>query len=695
MNLQDASSLSHLVLTGQDLTISQVISVARFGAMVSFDSVAKQRVQQCRDVVDAVVEHKMVIYGISTGFGALRTHIIPNDQIVELQQNLIRSHACGVGEPLSPEVVRAVILLRANTLARGNSGVRVALIDTLLNMLNLGITPWIPSQGSVGSSGDLCPLSHMALVLMGDPAGKFMHWHPKANTNQTPEKKNDGQEQAIFPSQPVFLSSTPENLKKFGFVPISLSYKEGLALNNGTQTMSALASVILYDSYWLLHTAEIALCMSWEGLQGVTTALDERIHAARPLAEQQAVAKRMQEYLAGSVNLSSYWNGIVLKKLYADVLHLQKYCQEQLPNDAETIEIINNTVAQLQKIVETETKAADVTPNLPWKISYHIEGLQQAQNQARTLESVLHTLENKVEKQCLEKGDEIVKDEYKPLQRVAALARSILDLTVKAVPSHCPTQDDYSFRCSPQVLACAWRAWQHASEVITTEINSATDNPLIFPPTMPSDVPAGTTYRAWLSQHPELCLKAVISGGNFHGEPVGMVMDYLAIALAEVASISERRTAHLVDANHNHSLPAFLMEDAGLNSGMMIPQYTAAALVSENKVLAHPATVDSIPTSANTEDHVSMATIAARKCLQILQNTTQVVAIEICTGHQALYFRFFPPSPIIQKIRSYLETLATEQEPYGMGFVQKDIAWYPRIATVSHAIATIAHLGGK
>ncbi len=683
MKIQDAISLSKkaININGNDLNISQVVAIARYGAKITLDKNAINKIQRCRDVVDIVVEKDMVVYGISTGFGALRDHIIPHTQTVLLQKNLIRSHACGVGTPLSPEIARAAILLRANTLAKGNSGIRVIVVKQLLEMLEKGICPWIPSQGSVGASGDLCPLSHIALVLMGDPAGKFIYWKPsdkKQNINNLFNQEN-------------LISSTPENLKKYGFSPIELSYKEGLALNNGTQIMSAIACITLYDSYWTLHSAELATCLSFEGIQGVGTALDSRIHHVRPLSEQPEVSQRLRHYLKNSTILSTPINGAVLYQIYKKIQNIilefnakssikDKNNKKYAPIYKIIINSLKEMASAIDEIVVAEKKIAEKEANLPWQISYNTKSLERAKEKIKSLkENILNLLNNKIQGTNIE----LKLDNFFEISRIIS---QIIDDLDNVVPSNCPTQDDYSFRCTPQVLSCAWRAWKHAAEVLTTEINSATDNPLIFPPEIPARAKKTTSYKNWLKKNYEICRKAVISGGNFHGEPVGMVMDYLAIALAEVGSISERRTAHLVDKNHNHGLPAFLIEDAGVNSGFMIPQYTAAALVSENKILAHPATVDSIPTSANTEDHVSMATIASRKCQQTLENLVNIIAIEILTANQAVYLRKFPTSYTTKKIQKFLTTCKSELVPQGIHFYTEDQTWYPIIEVIANNI---------
>lgn len=631
-----ASEITQVLLKGHSLSIEEVVAVARYGAKVSCCEEAKENVLHCRSIIDILVEKDIVAYGINTGFGALRDCVIPKEKVSQLQKNLIRSHACGVGNPFPSEIVRASILLRANTLLKGNSGVRMEVIDALVQMLNLCICPFVPSQGSVGASGDLSPLSHIALVLMGDPQGLFWIWNP-----QDPEQK---EEKCFF--------STKEELQKRNFFPLELSYKEGLALNNGTQVMSAIACLALYDSYILLHSAEMATALSMEAAQGVATSLDERIHNARPLSHQAEVAARLRSYIQGSTILSSPLNAGILYNI-----------QDRLKNLAKKDILCQKACDAIFCLIEEYSQK--LVSARPWQISHNQEALRWAKE---TRDKIIEVIKSNAKENCEE-------------------IQCIVDLAKKSVPNLCPTQDDYSFRCSSQVLGCSWRAWEHAWNIVSQEINSATDNPLIFPPSMPKE--ESGSYEDWLKKNPHLCAQAVVSGGNFHGEPVGMVMDYLCIALAEIASISERRIAHLVDPRHNNGLPAFLTKDAGLNSGFMIPQYTAASLVSENKVLSHPATVDSIPTSANTEDHVSMATIAARKCREILKNSTFVVAIEIMVCHQALFFRLLKPGLLAQKIQKMLLEYPIEfhnTNQTGIPFFQEDQVWYPFMNALSQAI---------
>lgn len=455
-------------IDGETLTIEDVVEAAYERAKVSISETVKAKVKRSRQVLEKLLEKGETIYGVNTGFGALSNHVISKEKLKQLQTNLILSHAAGVGKPLSKEVVRAVMLLRANTLAKGFSGVRLEILETIVEMLNKGVHPIIPEKGSVGASGDLAPLSHLALVLIGEGQAEY---------------KGE-------------IISGKEAMEKAGIKTIQLEFKEGIALNNGTQLMTAMAALTVHRAENLIQTAEIAVALTMEALLGVSDALDEKIHKARPHAGQMITAKNIRELIAGS------------------------------------------------KLIQTGKEA-----------------------------------------------------------------------TTKTERPH----DAYSLRCAPQVLGAARDAIAYARKVVETEINSATDNPLVFP-----------DEGVWLS------------GGNFHGQPVSLAMDFLGTALAMVGNISERRIARLLDEKLNNGLPAFLIPpqaEKGLHSGLMTAQYTAAALASENKILAHPACVDSIPTSANFEDFVSMGTTAAQKAMQILENTEYITAIELLCATQAIDLR--------------------------------------------------------
>jgi histidine ammonia-lyase len=465
--------LRRVVIDGESLTVEEVVAASRGGAQVEIPQEVEEKVNRSRQVLEEFVRKRKVVYGVTTGFGALGNVIVPSEHIRELQSNLIRSHSAGVGKPLDRDATRALLLLRANTLAKGNSGIKLKTLETLVAMINEGVHPIIPEKGSVSASGDLAPLSHMTLVIMGEGEAEF-------------EGKTMSGEDA---------------LKKAGISPVRLDSKEGLALNNGTQMMTAIGALAVHDAERLIKNAEIAASLSLEALSGISDAFDERIHLVRPHLGQIETAKNIRRLTAGS------------------------------------------------KIIKSSGEA--------------------------------------------------IREAEKSKMR--------------------PPQDPYSLRCVPQVLGASREAIGYVKKIIETEINSATDNPLIF-------------------ANDGKCL----SGGNFHGQPISIAMDLLGIALTIIGNISERRIARLIDENLSQGLPAFLIHQEvkkGIHSGFMSMQYTAAALASENKSLAHPASVDSIPTSANFEDFVSMGSIAARKATEILRNVERIVAIELLCAAQGVEFR--------------------------------------------------------
>lgn len=448
----------HIVLD-KDISIEEVVHVARNHAKVSLSQNAIERVKKARAYVDKKLADGEVIYGLTTGFGKFSdTFISPEDAKI-LQRNLIISHACAMGEPLKREIVRGVMVLRCNALSKGHSGIRLITLQTLVDMLNKGVHPVVPEKGSLGASGDLAPLAHVVLTMIGEGTAEY-----------------EGQ---IMPSRTA--------MAKAGIEIIELEAKEGLALINGTQVMTSIGALAVYDMKNILKTADIATSLTAEALLGITKAFDHKVHKLRGHKGQINCAENLLCILKDS-----------------------RLCGEVIPNKV---------------------------------------------------------------------------------------------------------QDPYSIRCVPQIHGASRDACDYVYSIVANEINAVTDNPLIFPDE-----------------------DQVISSGNFHGQPVALAMDFLGIALSEIANVSERRLERLVNPQLS-GLPAFLTNKGGLNSGFMITQYAAASMVSENKVYAHPASVDSIPSSANQEDHVSMGTTAARKALLILDNVQKVLAIEIFAACQALEFR--------------------------------------------------------
>lgn len=449
-----------ITINGRDLTVEQVIRVARFGEEVVISEEARAAVKKARDYVDRKLAEGAVIYGLTTGFGKFSDTFIDKDETAALQRNLIISHTCAMGKPLPTEVVRAAMLLRCNALSRGNSGIRPSTLDTLLTMLNKGVHPLIPEKGSLGASGDLAPLAHMVLTMIGEGEAEY---------------KGE-----VMPGKKA--------MEKAGIPTVELAAKEGLALINGTQIMTAVGINVLWDAMNLQKVADIATAMTAEALNGIKKAYDHKVHDVRGHQGQKDVA----------VNLLA--------------------------------------------LLEDSDNAHETNPN--------------------------------------------------------------------------KVQDPYSLRCIPQIHGASRDAIKYVYDAVSREINAVTDNPLIFPDE-----------------------DEVISGGNFHGQPMALAFDFLKIAVSELANVSERRLERLVNPQLSEGLPAFLTKHGGVCSGFMITQYAAASMVSENKVYDHPACVDSIPSSGNQEDHVSMGTTAARTAALVLDNAQKVIGIELFAASQGIWLR--------------------------------------------------------
>jgi histidine ammonia-lyase len=460
-------------IDGASLTLEQTEAVAD-GAMVQLAYAARPRIERARRFVEEIVARGEVVYGINTGFGKLADVSIPADKLQQLQVNLVRSHSCGVGEPLPERTVRAMMLHRVNVLAKGYSGCRLVVIETLIQMLNAGVHPVIPSRGSVGASGDLAPLAHLALTAIGEG-------------------------EAIYQGERM---AGGEALQRANIQPLRLEAKEGLAMINGTQAMTAVGSLALLTAERLADAADVTGALSLEALKGTPVAFDYRIQAVRAHSGQMTSARRLRELIEGSE----------IRESHRD-----------------------------------------------------------------------HQVDPRV-------------------------------------------QDAYALRCMPQVHGAVRDALIHARRILEVEINSATDNPLIFADS-----------------------QEVLSGGNFHGEPIALTLDYAAIAMADLGTISERRVERLVNPDLS-GLPAFLTPEAGISSGMMIAQVAAVSLIAENNVLAHPASVTNLPTSANKEDHVSMGMTSALKFAHIVKNVETILAIELLCAAQGLEFlRPLRSSPALER----------------------------------------------
>lgn len=632
-----------LLLDGQTLTIAEVVEVARCRRRVALAPDARDRVARCRRLVDRLLQGGHKVYGLTTGFGKLRDVVIPADQVRDLQRKLIQSHAVGVGDPFPEDVTRAAILLRANTLCKGHSGVRPLLLERLIGLLNADVYPFIPEQGSVGASGDLAPLSHLALILIDDPHARVHARLPDPAAPFAPALR--GARRDEFPS----LHAHPDRARLRALTlegeddPAArdLQAKEGLALNNGTQVMAAISCLALHDLEILLRAAQLAGAMSLEASRGVRAAYDDEIHDARPLPRQRDCARAVRRYWEGSEIIDTALNsghlrrarralrdaGTALARLRAQVDAAgqeESWTLRRLPG---RLEALHRSIDDLLPVLPGSAAQVDPVLLARWYALAEREQIAAAEAWIAPVRRSASVLLRDVQSVSFPE-----QDAARQVRSALAAAVSALD---KAVPDAPLFQDDYSLRCYPQVLACAWRACDQARETLAIEINAATDNPLLFP--SPQGFPAFEDLSDDdLARHVDRYVKG---GGNFHGEPLAIGMDCLAIAAAEVGSISERRVAHLVDESLSRGLPGFLIESTGLNSGFMLAQYTAAALVSENKVLCHPASVDSIPTCANTEDHVSMGSISTRKLARVVQNVRRVIGIELLAAFQGLHFR--------------------------------------------------------
>ncbi len=646
-----------LWIDGSSLTLRDVIEVARQRRRVRITPETLARTTRCRAVVDKLVEHNEPVYGLTTGFGSKRNVFISREDTRTLQHNLLRSHASGIGTPLPEDVVRAALLLRANALCRGHSGLRTVVLEKLTELLNKDVYPWVPDQGSVSASGDLAPLSHLSLVLVGDPGGRI--YDPGRRRNSRREL-----DIVELPDLEGFLGATPENLKMcHDYTPIDLQAKEGLALTNGVQVTCALGVINAWDAEGLAMQADMSCALSLEAFQGIVAAFDERIASARPYPGQKASAANVRVMVESSSILSNPLNLAILDKcirLLEDYSAHSQTCglQEELDTVLCGLREARNDPHRLGR-----DNADPATKDSP-------EGLSAAQRRG------LHPHQVRLQ-HCIRTLFESDTPDAAELRELLTQLAELLERAVPRIPS---VQDDYSFRCASQVHGAVRNALAHVMEMLLVEANSSTDNPLIFPPDGPEDP---EEYRKSLTI--ESCRAAVRSGGNFHGEPLALAMDYLTMAVSELGSISERRVAKIVDGRHNNGLPSLLIHKSGLNSGFMIPQYTAAALVSENKSQCFPASVDSIPTCENTEDHVSMGLIAARKTRTVIENVEKIIAIELLTAFQALHFR----APFHKELGAGTQILfdLMESNP-NIFFVEEDRILAPLIFAVLKMVRT-------
>jgi len=499
--------VAEISINGCELTIEQVVKVADDPSLhVSLAAAAIPAINRAAEAVQQFIREGHIAYGITTGFGAFKDKLIPVEDVEKLQENILLSHAVGVGQTLDDRTVRSMMLIRANTLAKGHSGIRLQTIELLLELLNRNILPIIPSKGSLGASGDLAPLAHMSLPLLG-----------------VGQVKMEGH-----------ILDASEALQWAGLQPIKLAAKEGLALTNGTTMMTAIGALLVHSAESLMESANCAAALTIEAQNGTLRAFMPQIHAARPQKFQVETAAQLRALLAGS--------------------------QLTRPDNSSNV------------------------------------------------------------------------------------------------------QDAYTLRCIPQVHGAVRSAIDYARTVVETELNSVTDNPLLF----------------FEDDRIE-----VISGGNFHGEPLALALDFLAIALADLGNMSERRIAKLID-NHTELYPSFLASQGGLNSGFMLLQYTAAALTSENKTLAHPSSLDSIPSSGNVEDHVSMGANAANHCAMVLENVNTIVAIELMAAAQAIDFRLIE-DPTLQQGAGTTTAMRKVREI--VPFFEKDTFFQPYLLKLVTAVS--------
>ncbi len=603
-----------LILGDRSLSIEDIVSVARDFCPVTLGEAAKARVELSRAVVEEILIHDAKVYGITTGFASLRDQRIDAADAGQLSTNLIKSHATGVGAPFDEDVVRGAMLVRAQTLARGCSGVRVDLIQVLLDMLNTHVYPFVPQQGSVGSSGDLAPLSHLFLVAIGEHDA--MVYHRESHTRED--------SYVTSPQETDFIELSELDNHELPFSPITLQAKEGLGSNNGAVFSAVVTALAAFDSKNLLAVEELVSALSFEALQAVPDCLQPTLAQTRPHPGHLESAENIRSAIIGSqlvpeakpasLNMAHY-NCAMMK------LH-------RMGNDVPQIRDLHQQMEDAQPEIcashsDTESCLKLLQPVLEsWRMTL---GWGEQSNGAPSL----------------------------PVATIEALAQ-IYSQHVRAIlrPLGDPDlQDNYSFRATPTVLGSARQALEHTLETVTIEINSVTDNPIILLNTLLERYHADTNedsfhkspaladFKQWLKVNWLVAISQVKSAANFHGEPIGIAADYLSIAMAEAGNISERRLAVLLDSDHSKGLPSYLIWQAGLNSGLMLTQYTAASIVTENKTLATPASVDSIPTGESCEDHNSMSTLASRKLSQIVKNVKTIVALEALAAYQAVQFR--------------------------------------------------------
>ncbi|MFQ5607354.1 MAG: histidine ammonia-lyase [Candidatus Zixiibacteriota bacterium] len=607
-----------------------------------------------RAVVETLLKRDVKVYGITTGFASLRDKRISPEQAGRLSENLIRTHACGVGEPFGEDVVRAAMFVRAHTFSLGCSGVTERLADRLIQALNEKVYPFVPSQGSVGSSGDLAPLSHLFLALIGDPDGMIHRRsvEPGFGAGVTAIERGGAYISQARREDFVSLAEIRSQTSLTLLTPYALQAKEGLAATNSALFATVVAALAAYDAESLLVSSELIAALSFEALQASPDCLDEKITSSRPYAGHVTSAGNMRAALTGS-DLSPDFtiSGFNMARYNQALIALSSLCSESAQAGdiaaASTLEGLATLMRERQRQIQDELREARMTRAQPGGTgddtrTRNRELERCSQVFASVREAWEHLLGWTSATGAREHHSELTPGLQKDLSRIY---HERVDRVVRPVGDP-DVQDNYSFRASPTVFGAARDSLAHTMKAIEIEINSATDNPLIMLDELleasgadAANPPEEKAFRAWLAENWPLAADNVVSAANFHGEPIGLAADYLASALSEIGNVSERRLAVLTDHDHSKGLPAYLIWNPGLNSGLMLLQYVAASLASENKTLAVPATTDSIPTGESCEDHNSMATLASRKLARIVGNVENIVAIELLAAYQGAQFR--------------------------------------------------------
>ncbi len=663
------ASKNPVVISGHGLTIDDVVEVARCFRAVKLDPAAAERIKLCRQVVNSLVEQEVKVYGLTTGFASLRDVTIDANQAGELSRRLIISHSAGVGKPFPEDIVRAAMLLRAQALAQGCSGVRLEVVELLLAFLNARIYPYVPSQGSCGSSGDLAPLSHLVMTMIavdepedgqepedgtGNPGGRvYRGGDDRKKPVRTMEKENFVRTDCVHAELKARL---PIGLRDSW--PLRLRAKEGLALNNGAVFCGAMLALAVADAEALIETSEHVAALSFEAIQAVRDCLDPDIAALRANPGHIKSAEAIRSALDGSELVPAHAamgiNMARLNRVLLDLRTLEEDCAKRKHTLEKLQELTEETRAELSDISNASRAASELrepTCSVYGEIRTRLETYRAEATKARMSYPKQQELDacGMVLKGCLKEWRDCLQAlplalvGHKWCEKLRGIHRNLADV----VPASPNVQDNYSFRAAATVIGTARDTLDYVKRVAETEVNSATDNPLILLDRILEKAgvrggqpEAESKLKDWLRDDGwREAANAVLSAANFHGQPVGTAADQLKIAISELGNIAERRIACLTDKTHSKGLPSYLVWKPGLNSGFMIPQYTAASLVAENRAIAFPASTDSVPTGEGTEDHTSMATTACRYCQTVIENVVQIIAIEALSAYQGVQFR--------------------------------------------------------